>query len=263
MRCGYLFDNPRPSFESIVQYYSRSTKYDIYLRRGTSNTRLWKRRLAKVRNYRKSGRLLDIGAGIGDFLSLARDFFEIAGTEVSDSAISIAKEKYYINLVHGQIENDTFEQKFDIVTMFHVLEHVPNPLTTIRSCNSIMTDGGILVIAVPNDIEWLGPHLIRILKKFGYYKARGKLGLPKLVLDGTIREIHVSHFTAAVLEKFLIRNGFEVIETTLDRHYAERGLRNLAYDVFYYFSLLVLKAFKRNIFPTTWTAARKVKSVAT
>ena len=80
-------------------------------------------------------------------------------------------------------------------------------------------------MAVPNDVSRIRASIVRLLRKLGIQKMedRGVMGLPKLVLDGSLPEIHMSHFTSPVLRRFLERNGFEVVEDTLDRYYAESG----------------------------------------
>jgi len=86
---------------------------------------------------------------------------------------------------------------------------------------------------------------------------RGVMGLPKLVLDGSLPEIHMSHFTSPVLRRFLERNGFEVVEDTLDRYYAESGAAGLKNDLFYLIGMTVRKLFGVNIYSTILAIARK------
>lgn len=83
------------------------------------------------------------------------------------------------------------------------------------------------------------------------------MGLPKLVLDGSLPEIHMSHFTSPVLRRFLERNGFEVVEDTLDRYYAESGAAGLKNDLFYLIGMTVRKLFGVNIYSTILAIARK------
>ena len=66
--CGLLFDNPRPTLESIINYYSAQDKYDNWLFNEKARDDLWRRRLLKMRKYNSVGPIVDIGAGIGQFL---------------------------------------------------------------------------------------------------------------------------------------------------------------------------------------------------
>jgi len=99
----------------------------------------------------------------------------------------------------------------------------------------------------------------RFLSLLKFQKAyhHGSLGLPKLVLDGSLSEIHMSHFTSPVLRKFLEKNRFEVVEDTLDQFYAESGPGKLKNDIIYHFCMAVKKIFDRNIYFTILAIARK------
>src|SRR6267154_3194511 len=86
--CGYVFDHPRPAIEELVAFYSQPAKYDSWLSEEQARDQLWKRRLKQVLSVTKQGSLLDVGAGIGQFLDLARPHFSsVSGTEVSYSSI--------------------------------------------------------------------------------------------------------------------------------------------------------------------------------
>ena len=154
--CGFVFDTPRPTLEEIGHYYSQPSQYDSWLDRIEARDDLWRRRLAKLLPIHKPGSLLDIGAGIGQFLHHARPHFtSVAGTELSDSAIIIARDKYTRPLIKGDVLDIDFDNstRFDNITIFHVLEHVPDPRATIKKCYRLLSDGGLLVVCVPNDLQ--------------------------------------------------------------------------------------------------------------
>src|SRR5260370_15388338 len=152
--CGYVFDSPRAPYDERVAFYSQPDKYDHWVRRERSRDALWKRRLKKLLPHRQPGNLLDVGAGIGQFLHHAQPFLcSVHGTEVSESAIQVAREKYGLVMDRGQVEEMNFpDAAFDNVTLFHVLEHVPNPVQLVRTCHRLLRGDGILVVAVPNDV---------------------------------------------------------------------------------------------------------------
>lgn len=256
--CGYVFYNPRPTWDEIVGFYSRIDKYDSWLEELEERDLLWKRRLRLVKRHKASGSLLDVGTGIAQFLSIAKDNFEVKGTEISQSAIIIAKEKYHIDVNHGEIERIEFNSKFDVITLFHVLEHVPNPLLTIKRCKELLNNEGILIVAVPNNVISIKSVIKRLLSilQIGRFSNCGRLGLPKLELNGSQREIHLSHFTPSVLKKFLERNGFAVIRNTLDPYYAAKGVKKMFHDLLYLFCLVVMKIFRINLYDTIWMVAK-------
>jgi 2-polyprenyl-3-methyl-5-hydroxy-6-metoxy-1,4-benzoquinol methylase len=219
--CGYVFVNPRPTQREIVEFYSRSTHYDPWLAEEGGRRALWLRRLRIVLKYRQSGRLLDVGTGTGQFLAVAQRFFDVHGTEVSSSGVRIARDRYGLNVSQGELGSLNFGCSFDVVTLFHVLEHVPSPSSTIGVCRELMSDDGFLLIAVPNDIYRLRSVLRRGLASIGLrrYSCPKFYGVNRMKLDGTQHELHLSHFTAAVLRNLLVRSGFRVCATTLDPYY--------------------------------------------
>lgn len=258
-KCGYIFDNPRPTVREIIDFYSNVNKYDSWLFLEQARYGMDQNRLRKIKKHIKSGALLDVGAGTGQFLHSAKKYFQIKGTEVSDSAASIAYEKYGVRLKKGELENIDFGgEKFDIVTMFHVLEHVPSPMESIEKCKSLLKKNGLLVIAVPNDTCSFQSKIKGMLASFriGRFKYRGPFGLRKLTLDGSIDEIHLSHFTVPVLKKLLIRNGFEIIENSLDPFYPVKPIKKIVDDLLYVFFSLINKVFGKNFYPTIWMVAK-------
>jgi SAM-dependent methyltransferase len=256
--CGYVFYNPRPTWDEIVSFYSRIDRYDSWLEKLEERDLLWKRRLRLIKKHKGSGSLLDVGTGIAQFLFFARNNFKVKGTEISQRAIIIAKQKYNIDVSHGEIESIEFNSKFDVITLFHVLEHVLNPLSTIKRCKELLNNEGILIIAVPNNFISIKSVVVRLLSilRIGRFRNHGRLGLAALTLNGSQREIHLSHFTPSVLKGFLERNGFTVIKNTLDPYYVAKGVKKVFHDLFYFSCLLVMKAFKMNLYDTIWIVAR-------
>jgi len=259
--CGYIFDSPRPIAAEVASFYSKPGQYKTWISEDEARDLLWKRRLRKMERTRKPGTLLDVGTGIGQFLHHAGVVYsKVYGTEVSDSAIRIAKDRYGLEVMKGDIESIDFGGlKFDNITLFHVLEHVPNPKSVVEKCRQLLGEGGILVIAVPNDTLCIRPKIRELLtpRKRNGPCGTSKVGLPRIALDGSMQEIHVSHFTPVVLERFLEVTGFTVLENTLDPFYAATGLRKLRED-FYYVTCAVLRfLFRINIYDAIWVVARK------
>jgi 2-polyprenyl-3-methyl-5-hydroxy-6-metoxy-1,4-benzoquinol methylase len=224
---------------------------------------LWKRRLKKLLPYKAAGNLLDVGAGIGQFLHHARPFFtDVQGTEVSDSAIRIAREKYGLKVHLGQVEElDTQLESFDNITLFHVLEHVPDPVRLVQRCQALLRPSGVLTIAVPNDVLAWTSAMKRLGKKMGFkpfQKFSPVLGISKA---GSSREIHLSHFTPAVLRRLLEEAGFSVLEESLDPYYASASLRWAVDALYFAFHRLLLAALKVNRYDTIWMVCRKTGTV--
>jgi len=257
--CGYIFDSPRPSFTEITAFYSKAGKYDTWLNQERARDMLWKRRLRKLLRSGARGRLLDVGTGYGQFLYHARPFFAaVTGTEVSENAVALAKEKYGMTLLAGDVEAlDLPPQSFDAITLFHVLEHVPDPRKLMNVCHALLREQGLLVIAVPNDVLAWTSKIKKIGKKLGlksFQKFSPKLGISRA---GTSREIHLSHFTPAVLRRLLENSGLHLIEESLDPYYASTGVRLFLDGVFYALQRLLHATLKINRYGTIWVVARK------
>lgn len=257
--CGYVFDSPRPNQREIMAFYSRAEKYDSWLHDAAARDALWQRRLKLLLPHRSPGNLLDIGTGIGQFLHHARPYFtQVAGTEVSSSGAKVARERYGLEILEGQVQELALpDSSFDNVALFHVLEHVPDPAQLVRVCHRIVKPGGTLAVAVPNDVLAWGSLAKRAGKRMGlrpFHKFSAALGIAKA---GASREIHLSHFTHAVLRMLMRNTGFEIVEEGLDPFYASAGLWKLAHATYYSVHRVLFGLSGVNRYETIWMVARK------
>ncbi len=152
-----LITTPQPSAASLPSYYE-SEDYISHTdkKKGlfaflyqTVKTYSLKNKVKLISELNKSeGSLLDIGAGTGDFLNVAKqNDWTVSGIEVNKQARNLA-EKKGINLLE-EIEN-VAGKKYDVITLWHVLEHIPNLEETCQKLESLLNDTGHLIIAVPN-----------------------------------------------------------------------------------------------------------------
>jgi SAM-dependent methyltransferase len=257
--CGYVFDSPRPSFAQVREFYSQTGKYDTWLKEERARDMLWKRRLKKLLPRSAGGSLLDIGAGIGQFLHHAQPMFtSVVGTEVSESGIAIAKQKYRLALLAGQVDElDQPPDSFDIITLFHVLEHVPDPRMLIDRCQAILKPSGMLLVAVPNDVLAWSSKIKKSGKRLGlgpFQKFSPVLGISRA---GASHEIHLSHFTPSVLRQLLESCGLPVVEESLDPYYVSSGVRLFLDSAYYAFHRALHATLKINRYDTIWMVARK------
>ena len=214
--CGYRFVNPRPTQTAIAASYSDPHAYDHWLREEEGRELMWRKRLDLVERLAggRRGRLLDVGAGIGTFLAQARDRgWVVSGTEVSESAIALARERHGLELAHGQLEDAGLEDgSLEVVTLWHVLEHVPSPAVLLGTVHRLLAAGGMVVVAVPNDSDAmvLPRRMKRLLTRTSFERYQP-------VTPG--QEVHLSHFRPQVLKRLLERTGFKTGRVSIDDHY--------------------------------------------
>ncbi|WP_163398671.1 class I SAM-dependent methyltransferase [Flavobacterium fluviatile] len=152
-----LITSPQPDFENLGRYYES----EDYISHTDNKRSVFEKAYHFVKNIAlknklnlinleqsKKGKILDIGAGTGDFLLTAKnDGWKTIGVEPSEKAKEIAKRKG-ISFVEefSELENNSF----DVITMWHVLEHVPNLELQIQELKRLLKPTGTLIVAVPN-----------------------------------------------------------------------------------------------------------------
>lgn len=152
-----LITHPQPSLDVLGKYYESAdyishtdSKRSIFEKayHFVKNIAL-KNKLTLINSYQPSkGLILDIGAGTGDFLTVAQnDGWKTVGVEPSDKAKAIAKSKG-VSFVENTSELES--HIFDVISMWHVLEHVPNLDEQIKELKRLLKPSGTLIVAVPN-----------------------------------------------------------------------------------------------------------------
>ncbi len=152
-----LFTHPQPRLENLGKYYESEDYISHTDNKRSLFEKLYhliksialKNKLNLINSHQSTkGSLLDIGAGTGDFLSVAKNNgWNITGIEPSDRAKAIAKNKG-VSFVSATSELEN--RSFDVITMWHVLEHVPDLDTQIKELKRLLKPTGTLLIAVPN-----------------------------------------------------------------------------------------------------------------
>lgn len=162
--CGFHFTNPRPTESEIGKYYQS----EEYISHSGTKKGIVNRAYHIVRNYtlakklqlilRLNGNkkpatvnLLDYGCGTGEFLNTCKKAgFQISGIEPDDKARSFAVEKYGLNVTSPASINSFKSNFFDMVTLWHVLEHIHRLKEFLAELKRIMKGRGVAIIAVPN-----------------------------------------------------------------------------------------------------------------
>ena len=149
--CLVLFTNPRPRKKELIKYYDLN-KYDSY----ATPVGLWGglyRFSQKINNYYKvgvlkkhhKGSLLDYGSGSGSFVEYSNQKgFVSMGYE----PINKARTREVVNT------DEYLNNKYDWITMWHVLEHTNNPTNTVKKLSGLLKKGGHIAIALPNNSSY-------------------------------------------------------------------------------------------------------------
>ena len=209
-KCEHVFTNPRPSKENISRFYespdyiSHTSKSQglispLYKIARDFNLR-WKKTL--IEHYQQVGTLLDYGAGTGHFLKFINDIqgWSAQGIEPAEKARDFAKDLGLT--VHNELGPNN-EQKFDVITAWHVIEHVHELRSTIKAIRKRMHDTSTFLMAVPNPQSFDAKH-------YGEYWAG--YDVPR----------HLHHFTRSSVEKLLVASKLKlakVIPMKLDAFY--------------------------------------------
>lgn len=209
--CGLHYTNPRPDPSSIGEFYHQDYKPHRRPRQMRRPLRRWYRGVTGLdwsrAGERRSlpmhgrGRLLDFGCGGGSFLlRMAEQGWDVTGLDASVGAVQQIRDEFGLTALAGSLPHPELSRgSYDMVTMWHSLEHVHEPLEILREAHDLLVPGGRLLIAVPNIASW--PYHWFGSSWFG-------LDLPR----------HLTHFTPTTLQAMIERAGFQVREVRPIRH---------------------------------------------
>ncbi len=146
--------------------------------------------------YRNGGKLLDVGCGGGVFLERMRDFgWDVCGLELAADVARRVEQRTGITVHVGTLPHRDFQpESFDAVTLWHVLEHVPNPRELLASAADLLRPNGLLVIEVPNidsrTFAEFGPHWygLELPRHFQHFNPKTLAGM---LPDGAFRNVEV------------------------------------------------------------------------
>ena len=158
-QCGLVYLNPRLTQQEINKEYSAEYHIKRLLREEPKTKKEIEKEINKnigraeeiVKQFGNNGKLLDIGCGAGFFIAyLKRYGWDVTGVDISEWASKFAKEKLGLNVFTGSVEEIEFNDKFYVITMYHILEHLPDPLRTLKRILELLADDGVLVVKGPN-----------------------------------------------------------------------------------------------------------------
>jgi 2-polyprenyl-3-methyl-5-hydroxy-6-metoxy-1,4-benzoquinol methylase len=209
VRCGaceLVFVVNPPSEEQLAELYSFASGYHTEFRDDPAVVAerfgLAAHRFeALERHHPRPGRLLDIGAAAGFFVKTAQDAgWTAQGVELSPDTAALGRERYGVDVQAARLEEvELPPESFDAVTLWDVIEHVSDPLDTMRRVAGLLKPGGTVGLLTPN-IDGLYPRL-------SYKVAKLVKGWPSVEPPG-----HLFQFSTRTLTELLRRCGIEVLE---------------------------------------------------
>lgn len=217
-KCSLVFTNPRPEEKALSNYYKTdqyishtdraNTPINFIYKLVRKYTLSQKTRLISSLN-KGTGSLLDFGCGTGDFIKTAnKKGWHAYGYEPDVKAREIAESKN-----HGKIFNsiESIRETFDIITAWHVLEHVSDLKKTIKTLKKKLTPSGHLIIALPNHLSfdsehyssyWAGYDVPRHLYHFDQHSIKSFSSQFKLKLVKTLPMKFDSYYVSMLSEKY-------------------------------------------------------------
>ncbi|MEK6940752.1 MAG: class I SAM-dependent methyltransferase [Nanoarchaeota archaeon] len=199
--CNMHLLNPQPTKEELIPYYGST-----YYGEDVSSWNFLKKIIKKERNIKplneKKGKLLDYGCGDGLFLELAKEKgWEVTGVEQSMEGAKRTSKRLGINVLNEE-EFSKSEEQYDLITLWHVLEHVHEIDALLSKLKSLLKQDGKLFIAIPN---------IKCLQ-FKYFKKKTfHLDIPR----------HIWHFSPNTIKQLLQKHGYKA--TSINHYSFEYG----------------------------------------
>lgn len=202
--CRLVFVGSRPEASDLYALYDESyfhndesgiVGYSHYLKDEANIRKTFARRLRRLEQFVQPGKLLDVGCAAGFFLDEAHKHgWQVQGVDVSNFVVQYARERFGYDVRQGSLlDQDYPTGDYDLVTLWDVIEHVPDPKAYIAEIATLLKPGGILSLATP-DIESI-PARLTGTRWVGY----------------KLSEEHVYYFSQQTLSRLLESAGFEIV----------------------------------------------------
>jgi 2-polyprenyl-3-methyl-5-hydroxy-6-metoxy-1,4-benzoquinol methylase len=204
--CGLVYVSPRPDPNELYALYGETyfqndqsgvVGYTNYIRDERNIRKTFAGRLRRLERFIKPGRVLDVGCAAGFFLYEAQQRgWQVEGLDVSTFAVGYARKRFGLAVRQGSFTEVEYPAgAFDLVTLWDVIEHVPDPKAYIEQAARMLRSGGVVALATP-DVDSLPARFTG--KRWMGYK---------------LSEEHIYYFSVRTLTHMLETAGFEVLDT--------------------------------------------------
>jgi 2-polyprenyl-3-methyl-5-hydroxy-6-metoxy-1,4-benzoquinol methylase len=194
--CSLVYMNPRPHHQDVQANYS-SVEDARYLEEEQGRVETFGESVDHIQRFVSTGTLLDVGCHVGTFLEVAAGRgFQVAGVEPSRWASEIARARIDGHVHCGAVEDAPLpEGGYDVVTLWDVIEHLPDPAIDVRAIHAALRPGGIFAVSTM-DVDSL---FARVLgRRWPWYM-----------------QMHLVYFSRQTLCELLRREGFHITDVSL------------------------------------------------
>ena len=234
--CGFKFTNPRPEENELGKYYkseeyvSHSNSKKGFINSTYQSVRKYTllKKLQLISKFYKTGNILDIGCGTGEFLNTCKNAkWQTLGIEPDPDARQMGIQNFGLDIREEAELRNLNDASFDIITMWHVLEHVPKLNERVQELKRLIKPGGVIIIAVPN---------CNSLDAKIYKENWAAYDVPR----------HLYHFTPKDVDSLFALHGMKIFR-----------ILPMIFDSFYVSMLSEkIKTRRTNIIRATWNGLR-------
>jgi len=202
--CSHAFVNKRLSDKSLSKYYRKNTNYSSI---NYANKKLMKMRdnisipkINFIKKFTKGKKWLDVGSADGSIVTICKKKgFDVTGIELSEYSRKFAKMYRNIDLYPNSLEEfyESSSSKWDVISLFGVLEHLPEPMKILKICHAMLKKNGVIAIDVPN-YNSISSHVQKLTRN------------PSRHL---VPHTHIMLFTIQSIELALKNSGFKPLST--------------------------------------------------
>jgi len=194
--CDLVYMNPRPHHQSVQDNYA-AVEDTRYLEEERGRVETFTESLDHVRQYMPAGHLLDVGCHVGTFLTIAEQTgFQVAGVEPSAWASEIARARISGPVHRGAVEDAPLpEGGYDAITLWDVIEHLPDPALDVRAIHAALRPGGVFAVSTM-DVDSLFAKVLG--RRWPWYM-----------------QMHLVYFSRRTLCEMLRREGFHIVDVRL------------------------------------------------
>lgn len=204
-RCGLSYINPVLDSSIVLEGYSEG-KDETFVSQNDAREKTFTKCLKVIEEYYpKRGRILDIGTAGGSFLHVCKGYgWEVAGCEPNKWLCQWAKDNYKIDVLPGTVFEQPYQEaSFDVVTLWDVLEHTPDPRKVLEECMRLLKDDGLLIINFPDVGSWIA----KMMKRKWVF----------------LLSVHLYYFDKKTISQMLSAVGFEIVKIKPHYQFLEIG----------------------------------------